>query len=41
MPRPQVQREEALKTLDALAEQIAQSWRSPKSALELVEEQRR
>jgi prevent-host-death family protein len=37
----QAQREEALKTLDALAEQIAQSWRSPKSALELVEEQRR
>jgi len=37
----QVQREEALEKLDSLAEQIARSWRSPKSAVELIEEQRR
>lgn len=37
----QAQREEALRKLDALAEQIARSWRSPKTAQELVEEQRR
>jgi prevent-host-death family protein len=37
----QAQREEALQKLDALAEQIARSWRSPKTAVELIEEQRR
>jgi prevent-host-death family protein len=37
----QAQREEALQKLDALAEQIARSWRSPKTAAELVDEQRR
>jgi hypothetical protein len=37
----QAQREEALQKLDALAEQIARSWRSPKTATELIEEQRR
>jgi len=37
----QAQREEALKKLDLLADQIARSWRSPKTAVELVEEQRR
>jgi len=37
----QAQREEALAKLDSLAEQIARSWRSPKSAVELIEEQRR
>jgi prevent-host-death family protein len=31
----QAQREEALQKLDTLAEQIAQSWRSPESALEM------
>ena len=35
------EREEALSKLDALAEQIARAWRSPKSAVELIEEQRR
>ena len=34
-------REEALSKLDELAEQIASAWRSPKSAVKLVEEQRR
>jgi hypothetical protein len=33
--------EEALSKLDELAEQIARAWRSPKSAVELIEEQRR
>ncbi|HEX9943480.1 MAG TPA: type II toxin-antitoxin system Phd/YefM family antitoxin [Thermoanaerobaculia bacterium] len=37
----QVEREEALAKLDDLAEQIAQAWRSPKTAVKLVEEQRR
>jgi prevent-host-death family protein len=37
----QAEREEALRKLDLLAEQIARSWRSPKTAGELVEEQRR
>jgi prevent-host-death family protein len=37
----QAQREEALHKLDALAEEIARSWRSPKTALELIEDQRR
>ena len=37
----QTQREEALQKLDALAEQIARSWRSSKTAQDLVEEQRR
>ncbi len=37
----QAQREEALQKLDALAEQVARSWRSPKTATELIEEQRR
>jgi hypothetical protein len=36
-----VQREEALAALDSLAEKISRSWRSPKSAVELVQEQRR
>jgi len=31
----QAQREEALQQLDTLAEQIAQSWRSPETALEM------
>jgi prevent-host-death family protein len=35
------EREEALSKLDELAEQIARAWRSPKSAVKLVEEQRR
>ena len=35
------EREDALSKLDALAEQIARAWRSPKSAVELIEEQRR
>ena len=37
----QAERVEALAKLDALAEQIAKAWRSPKSAAELVGEQRR
>jgi prevent-host-death family protein len=37
----QVERAEALAKLDALAEQIARAWRSPKSAAELIDEQRR
>jgi hypothetical protein len=37
----QTQREEALQKLDTLAEEIARSWRSPKTALELLEDQRR
>jgi prevent-host-death family protein len=36
-----LQREEALEKLDSLAEKIARSWRSSKSAVGLVEEQRR
>lgn len=36
-----MEREKALARLDDLAEQIAQAWRSSKSAVELVEEQRR
>jgi prevent-host-death family protein len=36
-----VQREEALAKLDSLAEKISRSWRSPKSAVEFVQEQRR
>ena len=39
--RRQADRDEALAKLDALAEQIARAWRSPKSAVKLVEEQRR
>jgi len=35
------EREEALSKLDELAEQIASAWRSPKSAVQLIEEQRR
>jgi hypothetical protein len=35
------QREEALAALDSLAEKISRFWRSPKSAVELVQEQRR
>jgi hypothetical protein len=35
------EREEALSKLDELAEQIASAWRSPKSAVKLIEEQRR
>jgi prevent-host-death family protein len=37
----QAERAEALAKLDALAEQIARAWRSPKSAAELIDEQRR
>ncbi|HEY7213666.1 MAG TPA: type II toxin-antitoxin system prevent-host-death family antitoxin [Thermoanaerobaculia bacterium] len=37
----QAQREEVLEELDSLAERIARSWRSPKGAVELIEEQRR
>ena len=33
--------DEALEEADRLAERIARAWRSPKSALELLEEQRR
>lgn len=36
-----VERQEALSRLDELAEQIASAWRSPKSAVKLLEEQRR
>lgn len=35
------EREDALSRLDELAEEIARAWRSPKSAVKLVEEQRR
>lgn len=37
----QAERIEALAKVDALAEQIAKAWRSPKSAADLVDEQRR
>lgn len=37
----QVERKEALAKLDDLAEQITRSWRSPKTAVKLIEEQRR
>lgn len=37
----QEERQEALAKLDRLADQIARAWRSPKGALDLVEEQRR
>ncbi len=37
----QAQRDEALQKLDTLAEEIARSWRSPKTARELLEDQRR
>jgi prevent-host-death family protein len=37
----QAQRDEALQKLDTLAEEIARSWRSPKTAVELIDEQRR
>lgn len=33
--------EEAMAQIDALADEIARAWTSPKSALELLEEQRR
>jgi prevent-host-death family protein len=35
------ERQEALSKLDELAEEIARAWRSPKSAVKLLEEQRR
>ena len=35
------EREEALAKLDDLAEQIARAWRSPQTAVKLIEEQRR
>jgi prevent-host-death family protein len=35
------ERQEALSKLDELAEEIASAWRSPKSAVKLLEEQRR
>lgn len=38
---PQVEEDEALAEVDRLAEKIAHAWRSPKSVLELIEEQRR
>jgi hypothetical protein len=37
----QLEREEALAKLDDLAEQIARAWRSPQTAVKLIEEQRR
>jgi len=37
----QAEEDEALAEVDRLAEKIARAWRSPKSALELLEEQRR
>jgi len=37
----QVERRESLAKLDALAEQIARAWRSPKCAVELLDQQRR
>jgi len=37
----QAEVDEALAEVDRLAEKIARAWRSPKSALELLEEQRR
>ena len=37
----QAERKEALAKLDELAEQITRSWSSPKTAVKLVEEQRR
>jgi prevent-host-death family protein len=36
-----VERQEALAKLDELAERVASAWRSPKSAVALVDEQRR
>jgi prevent-host-death family protein len=37
----QMERRESLAKLDALAEQIAKAWQSPKSAVELIDQQRR
>lgn len=37
----QAEEDEALAEVDRLAEKIARAWRSPKSVLELIEEQRR
>lgn len=37
----QAEEDEALAEVDRLAEKIARAWRSPKTALELIEEQRR
>lgn len=37
----QAEEDEALAEVDRLAEKIARAWRSPKSALEFLEEQRR
>jgi prevent-host-death family protein len=37
----QAEEDEALAEVDRLAEKIALAWRSPKSAAELLEEQRR
>ncbi len=37
----QAEEDEALEEVDRLAEKIARAWRSPKSVLELIEEQRR
>lgn len=34
------QREDALAKLDALADEVARAWRSPKTAQELLDEQR-
>jgi hypothetical protein len=38
--RPRAELEEALRKIDELAQQIARAWKSPKSAVELIEEQR-
>jgi prevent-host-death family protein len=39
--RRQEAAEEAMARMEALADEIARAWSSPKSALELLEEQRR
>jgi prevent-host-death family protein len=36
-----IEREEALAQLDELAERVGRAWRSPKTGVELVAEQRR
>ncbi len=37
----QIEMDEALAEMETLAQQVAQAWRSPKSGMELIEEQRR
>ena len=39
--RLQAETDDAFAKMEALAERITRAWRSPKSALELLEEQRR